>query len=136
MHNILLKLSEIDDVIFVGGTSEYLQGIKSETNDIDISIDDKEKLRHIHYVFTSFNDSLYGLSGKRGFFREDGVLVDIYINDKKPEYIITKEGYKCETIDSMINLREKTIENKMIHGESLEKIKNNLNRLKKWKQSM
>ena len=49
--------------------------------------------------------------------------------------IIIINGKKCETLDSMIELREKTLEYDLIKDEFLKKKNyNNLIRLKKWKQ--
>lgn len=35
LYNICCELSVVENLIFVGGTSEYLQQIKSQTKDID-----------------------------------------------------------------------------------------------------
>lgn len=123
-------LSKIDDVIFVGGTSEYLQGIKDNLNDIDISVSSIEPLKKFGYVFTSFDSSFYGLSGNRGNIPLRSVMIDIFIDAKKPNYI-TVDGFKCETLDSMIALRENTL--KYTFSGTLNnylKIYENLKRLK------
>jgi len=127
----LKKLSEIDDVIFVGGASEYIQGYKNELNDIDISITNINPLKEFGYVHTSFDNSFYGLSGDRALIPLKSVLIDIFIDVVKPKFIMVN-GFKCQTIESMIELREKTLkytfngsyENrlKMIHN--LERLKN------------
>ena len=43
---IIDQLAEIQDVIFVGGTSEYLQGIKNELRDIDVVVTNLSILSH------------------------------------------------------------------------------------------
>ena len=133
-EEIIQQISENEDVIFVGGTSEYIQGIKKELNDIDISVKNTEFLNNFGYVHKNFNNSLYGLSGNRGFIKTKNFIIDIFIDDKRPEYIIIN-GKKCETLDSMIELREKTLEYNLIEDNFFRK-KNydNLIRLKKWKQ--
>ena len=133
-EEIIQQISENEDVIFVGGTSEYIQGIKEELNDIDISVKNTEFLNKFGYVHKNFNNSLYGLSGNRGFIKTKNFIIDIFIDDKRPEYIIIN-GKKCETLDSMIELREKTLEYNLIEDNFFRK-KNydNLIRLKKWKQ--
>lgn len=133
-EEIIQQISENEDVIFVGGTSEYIQGIKKELNDIDISVKNTEFLNKFGYVHKNFNNSLYGLSGNRGFIKTKNFIIDIFIDDKRPEYIIIN-GKKCETLDSMIELREKTLEYNLIEDNFFRK-KNydNLIRLKKWKQ--
>ena len=132
-EEVLQRLAMIDDVVFVGGTSEYLQGIKNELNDIDISINDVRVLNDFVYVHKNFDDSFYGLSGHRGFIPLKSVLIDVFI-DEKPKYILINE-FKCETLESMIALRENTL--KFNHNKLTEisknKIYKNLNRLKLWK---
>lgn len=126
----LQKLSEIEDVIFVGGTSEYIQGYKEELNDIDISITDIKLLNKFGYVHTSFDNSFYGLSGNRAFIPLKSVLIDIFVDKVKPEFIVIN-GFKCQTIESMIQLREKTL--KYTFNGSYEnrlKLIHNLERLK------
>ena len=132
---VLNKLSEIEDVIFVGGTSEYIQGIKEELNDIDIRITNIDYLKSIGYVH-KFNLKLfYGLSDNRGVIKLKDFLIDISIEKDKPDYILINNKYKCETIDSMIKLRENTLNFcNFSNTKVIEKIKYNLTRLKKWKQ--
>jgi len=132
-EEVLQKLALIDDVVFIGGTSEYLQGIKKELKDIDISINDVRSLSRFGYVHMNFDDSFYGLSGHRGFIPLKSVLIDIFI-DEKPKYIII-DGFKCETIESMISLRENTLKfnHNRLTEQSKNKIHKNLNRLKLWK---
>ena len=129
---ILEKLSLIEDVVFVGGTSEFLQGFKNELNDIDISVTNPEPLKAFGYVHESFDKSFFGLSGKRALIPLKYVLIDIFIDDKKPEYIVVK-GYKCQTIRSMIFLRENTLNfyKEKLSEKSYNKIKRNLDLLKK-----
>ena len=130
----MIELSKIDDLIFVGGTSEYIRGIKNELRDIDISVKNTEFLNKFGYVHKNFNNSLYGLSGNRGFIKTKNFIIDIFIDDKRPDYIIINRK-KCETLDSMIELREKTLEHDLIKDEFFKKKNyNNLIRLKKWKQ--
>ena len=133
-EEIIKQISQNEDVIFVGGTSEYIQGIKNELNDIDISVKNTEFLNKFGYVHKNFNNSLYGLSGNRGFIKTKNFIIDIFIDDKRPDYIIINRK-KCETLDSMIELREKTLEYDLIKDEFFKKKNyNNLIRLKKWKQ--
>ncbi|WBX98259.1 hypothetical protein [Chryseobacterium gambrini] len=127
---VLIKLSQIDDVVFVGGSSEFIQGIKKELNDIDISIKEISFLKNFGYVHKSFDDSFYGLSGQRGFIPLNSVLIDIFI-DEKPQYKIFN-GFKCQTLQSMISLRENTLvfNSHKLSERSKTKIDSNLQRLK------
>lgn len=127
----LNKLSKIEDVIFVGGTSEYIQGYKNELNDIDISVTNISPLNEFGYIHKSFDSSFYGLSGNRGIIPLPNVLIDIFIDIFKPEYVMVN-GFKCQTIESMISLRENTL--KYTFDGSYEnrlKLIYNLERLKK-----
>ena len=134
-NEILDILSKIDDVIFVGGTSEYLQGVKKKLNDIDIRVTSFENLISIGYVHKFNLDLFYGLSGNRGIIKLKNCLIDIFIETNKPDFIIIDNKYKCETIKSMISLREKTLKfSNFCDNNVLKKIKYNLIRLKKWKQ--
>ncbi|WP_294304912.1 hypothetical protein [uncultured Chryseobacterium sp.] len=129
---ILHNLASISDVIFVGGTSEYLQGIKTELNDIDISISDLKLLNGFGYIHKNFDNAFYGLSGHRGFIPLENALIDIFI-DKNPDYIMVN-GFKCETVQSMILLREKTLKfnHEKLSEKSKHKIRENLDRLLLW----
>lgn len=127
----LNKLALIDDVVFVGGASEYIQGFKDELNDIDISITNIKPLNEFGYIHTSFDNSFYGLSGNRAFIPLKSILIDIFVDEVKPEFILVN-GFKCQTIQSMIELREKTL--KYTFNGSYEnrlKMIHNLERLKR-----
>lgn len=127
-------LSKIDDVIFAGGTSEFIQGIKKELRDIDISVKNFEVLNSIGYVHKSEDHSFYGASGKRGFIPLENVLIDVFI-DQSIEYI-TVNGFKCETVSSMLERQEKTLNlnTETLSERTKEKLKNNIERLKLWQK--
>lgn len=130
-EEVLNKLSQIEDVIFVGGTSEYIQGYKDELNDIDISINNTNPLNDFGYVHTSFDSSFFGLSGNRALIPLKSVLIDIFVDEVKPEFILVN-GFKCQTIESMIELREKTLKYNFNGSyENRLKLIHNLERLKR-----
>lgn len=132
-YQALQILREIDEVVFVGGASEYLQGIKKELRDIDISIKDEKLLKDIGYVHKNIDQSFYGLSGKRGFIPLNSVLIDIFIDEKKPDFIMVN-GFKCETIESMLRLQKETLilNYEKLSKKTKEKLINNIERLKRW----
>ena len=74
-NEILDILSKIDDVIFVGGTSEYLQGVKKELNDIDIRITNFENLISIGYIH-KFNLDL-NMGAGYAFSKNDSEFVPV-----------------------------------------------------------
>ena len=127
----LNRLALIDDVVFVGGASEYIQGYKDLLNDIDISVTDIAPLNEFGYVHQGFDNSFYGLSGNRAFIPLKSVLIDVFVDEVKPEYILVN-GFKCQTIESMIKLRENTLkytfngsfENRLKLISNLERLKN------------
>lgn len=128
------KLSKIENLVFVGGTSEYIQGVKDKLNDIDIVVLNIEDLENFGYIHKFELDLFYGLSGNRGVILKKDLLIDIFIEKKLPYYTIIN-GKKCQTIDSMIELREKTLKFSSLKIKNIkDKIKFNLNRLIEWKQ--
>lgn len=134
-NDILNKLSKIENLIFVGGASEYIQGVKHELRDIDVVVTDIDELKKIGYVFSVDSDLFYGLSGRRAVIKLKNVLIDIFIEDHLPDSIIV-DGFRCETIESMILLRENTLKfngNRLIE-QIRSKIHKNLDRLKLWQQ--
>ena len=136
-NSIIEDLSKIKDLTFVGGTSEYLQGIKEELNDIDIVIVNEDDLKNIGFLHKFELILFHNLSGKRGVILKNNVIIDVFIENSLPEYTIVNEKYKCQTIDSMIELRKKTLElisDKNLSKIAIDKIKFNLNRLIEWKQ--
>lgn len=135
--NLIEELSEYPSVVFVGGTSEYLQGFRNDLNDIDISIKDPSILWSFGYVFRAYNSALYGLSGNRASIRSnDNILIDIFVDDCPPDFIIVK-GKKCETIESMLELSENTkIYNKGLFSDwNLEKLIQRIKRLESYKKA-
>lgn len=130
-NEILNKLSTIEDLIFVGGTSEYIQGVKSELRDIDIVVTDINDLKNIGYIFFVHSDIFHGLSGKRAVINLKNVLIDIFIEPNLPTHV-NIDGFKCETIESMISLRENTLKfnHESLSEKTRDKIRENLNRLK------
>ncbi|WP_428067404.1 hypothetical protein [Chryseobacterium gambrini] len=134
-NEILERLSKIDDVIFVGGTSEFLQGIKKELRDIDISVKTFDVLREIGYIHKNKDYSFHGASGERGFIPLRSVLIDVFI-DEKIDFIAVN-GFKCEVVSSMLERQEKTLEMnaKTLLESTKEKLKSNINRLKSWQES-
>ena len=130
--NLIQELAEIPSVTFVGGTSEFIQGFRKDLKDIDISIPNPDILRKFGYVFRGENNSLYGLSGKRGFIKNNGTLIDIFI-DPPPEFIMVGE-FKCETVESMLNLSRKTLKHNsmMLSANNLDKLINRVHRLESY----
>lgn len=128
---IIDQLAEIQDVIFVGGTSEYLQSIKNELRDIDVVVTNLSILSHIGWVFKIEDYSIPGLNTNRGYIRRGDIVIDIFVTDNLPEYV--KIGkYKCQTVQSMVILKEDTLEKNqhLLTAGNLEKVKQSIKRLR------
>lgn len=128
---IIDQLTKIEDVVFVGGTSEYLQGIKNTLRDIDVVVTDLTTLLHIGWIFKIEDYSIPGLNPNRGHIRRGDIVIDIFVADNLPEYI--KVGkHKCQTVQSMIALKERTLEKNrhLLTVGNLEKVKQSIERLK------
>ncbi|MDR6548541.1 hypothetical protein J2810_004631 [Chryseobacterium rhizosphaerae] len=134
---LINDLSEFPSVVFVGGTSEYLQGFRSELNDIDISTKSPELLWKFGYVFRGQNKSLYGLSGQRAFIKNQGILIDIFVDDNVPDFINVGK-FKCQTVESMLKLSEDTkIYNKdLLSPPNYERLLKRIERLKSYKKPL
>ena len=91
------KLSEVENLVFVGGLAEVAQGIKTSLSDIDIVITD---LEDISFLFPLERAS------KRIMVGEGWILVDIFVKDSLPDYDII-EGYKVCTKEEIFTYAEK-----------------------------
>ncbi|PIF44302.1 hypothetical protein CLU96_1243 [Chryseobacterium sp. 52] len=96
LNEILKKLSEKENLVFVGSVSLMLQGFDVEPKDIDIVVTDLNNLEN----YTEYEtDSKFSFSGKRAYILGE-ICIDIFIEDELPEYT-TINGLKCETIFCM-----------------------------------
>ena len=135
MFKLINKIKEVkEDVIFVGGVSELLQGCRESTKDIDIcvtNLDGLEKLGNINKFKTNSPTSKSGL---RAGIEDNEYLIDIFIESDLPDYVIIN-GIKCETIESMIKEYGRVISemNNPLKISSKNKMINKLQNLQKHK---
>lgn len=132
-EEILNELSKIENLIFIGGTAEYIQGVKNKLGDIDIVVTNVNDLKNIGYLFFLNIDPFYGRSGKRAVIKLKNVLIDIFIEYNLPQYINIK-GFKCETVESIILSRENALkfDHENLSEERENKIRESLKILKSW----
>ena len=92
------KLSEVENLVFVGGFAEVAQGIKTSLTDIDIVITNLEDVSFLFPLDDEWDREGYRKrAGKRIMVGEDDwILVDIFVKDSLPDYDII-EGYKVCT---------------------------------------
>lgn len=122
-EELMIKLSKIDGLIFVGGTAEYLLGHKEKLRDIDVCIQDIESLREIGYIF-QYENEMYG---KRAHIPLKHALVDIFFREEDFETTVVN-GNRCVTIKSMYEFKKDLIKK---FPENNEKIKGDILRYEK-----
>lgn len=121
--------------IFLGGASEVLQGIKDETKDIDLLVDNIVDLSIVGPVFNARKEPIDG--NMIYFMKINGHKVELYHNEEdfnSCEYVEV-EGVKCTTIDRIIEGKER-IYAYMSGEENLSKIRKDIERLKKIKRAL
>ena len=102
-------LSTIDGVIFVGGTSEYIQGIKDNLRDIDIVVPTSTDLSDFGWVFRKHDTNTTLLSADRGIIITKECIIDIFFTDNHIN-TIDVNGYKCQIIKDMIKIQKGILE--------------------------
>lgn len=101
------KLSEVENLVFVGGLAEVAQGIKTSLSDIDIVITDLEDISFLFPLDDIWNKEGYiKRASKRIMVGEGWILVDIFVKDSLPDYDII-EGYKVCTKEEIFTYAEK-----------------------------
>lgn len=106
---LIFDLSQVSNLIFVGGTSLYLQDLKTEISDIDVLVQDSSEITRF-FEITFIEEPVFTFPGRsRAYFIRDGIMVDIFIQANS-EQIILIDGYaKCCTVNSQIAFLEKTL---------------------------
>lgn len=110
MKDILHKINDAcnGDVVFTGSVSEVFQGAKDWANDIDIILKDATPFKYCYKFSQHPSKSAYSKSGIRAIFFIKGKLIDAFIENEYPEYVVI-DGLKFETIQSMYNWSLKTV---------------------------
>ena len=107
--DLIYDLSQVSNLIFVGGTSLYLQDIKSEITDIDVLVQDSGEIRTL-FEIEFIEEPLYNFPGRtRAYFIRDGIMVDIFIQANSEETVLIDGYATCCTVNSQIQFLEKTL---------------------------
>lgn len=93
---MLEKLKNIEDLVFVGGFALCKQGLKSNYNDIDLVVTDKDFLQGLAWYRSN---SVYSESKEKAILILPELSLDIFYETKLPEFDII-DGFKCVSIEA------------------------------------
>lgn len=120
--DILFKLTETDpNVVFVGSVASVINSVLTDERksiydckDIDIVIPTTTNLKTLGEVFTYEGSSVYSLTKKRAYMVYNEVLIDIFIDEMKPEDVrIFKVGeldLKIVSLDAQVRYYKDRLE--------------------------
>lgn len=130
MLKTINNINNIENIVFVGGVSEMLQGIRETTKDIDICVLNVDELKTKYIVKEWKTTSVFSKSGNRAGIESEEYIIDIFIEDTLPEFVEI-DGIKCETLNSLIDRYTLVIEGLNDDTDFYSKIKmiNKLNNL-------
>lgn len=118
------------NIIFVGGISEIILGIKENTNDIDIVFYDNKYISDINPIIKKELPTMPFTGYK---FHFNGYYIDGYLSTIEYPYSEV-DGIKYQNLNQLIEMKEMTLrENWLTKYELIEKVKNSLIKLKKLK---
>lgn len=119
------------NIIFVGGVSEVLLGIKETVNDIDIVFYDEKYISDISPIIKKELPTMPFMGYK---FYFDGFYIDGYLSKIEYSYIEIS-GIKCQSLDQLIEMKEMALNNNWLTNQvNIDKLKNSLDRLKNIKK--
>ncbi len=118
-----------DDIVFVGGVSEVLQGVRTETNDIDIVVKSLKGFEKFGEIREFISNNEYRFGCKRALIKGE-YTIDIWIKDELPEYIII-DNIKVKTLKSMIMVYEEELL-VTVRDYSRNRLVDKIDRLKKY----
>lgn len=109
VKNLIKRISEIKrDVVFVGGCAEVFHQIKDKATDIDIVVLNLDGLDVLGPIREFRAQTEICDSKRRGAIYVGDILIDIFIEDKLPEYI-EFDGIKYQTINGFYDYYERVI---------------------------
>lgn len=97
-----------NDVVFVGGIAEMIQGKRESATDIDICVLNIDGLDVFGNITEWKTDSPVSISGNRAGIKNTTIILDIFIEEQLPEYVEI-DGLRFETIESLIERYERVI---------------------------
>lgn len=102
VENLIKVISKLkNDVVFVGGVAFVHHGIKETAKDIDIVVNNLDGLYELGEIKEFQTKSPMSKSGNRAYTYVDDIQIDIFIEDKLPEYDKV-DDVKYESIESLI----------------------------------
>lgn len=131
MQDILEEINRITkgNVIFTGSYSEKIQGVPIEkVGDLDIIVKDSTPFQNQQRFKSWKSNTAYSKSGKRATFFLKGKLIDVFIEESFPRYILI-DGFKFETVNSMYNWSLSTV-GRVLSMKYKIKLRNRIFRLK------
>ena len=133
LFDTIKKLNEKfeGNIIFVGGVSEVLLGIKETINDIDIVFYDEKYISDISPIIKKELATM-PFTGYKFYF--DGFYIDGYLSEIEYPYIEI-DGIKCQSLEQLIEMKEMALNNNWLTNQvNIDKLKNSLDRLKNIKK--
>lgn len=130
IFNTIEKLNDKfeGNIIFVGGVSEMLLGLKETVNDIDIVFYDEKYICDIPSAIKKELPTMPFMGYK---FYFDGFYIDGYLSKIEYPYIEIS-GIKCQSLEQLIKMKEMALNNNWLTNQvNIDKLKNSLSRLKK-----
>lgn len=99
MNTLIKNIANMkDDVVFVGGVALSFHGKKDGFRDIDVVVTDVTGLEFLGEIILFDTKSIFSTSGKRAYVRRDDYIIDIFIENSLPDFII-HDGIKYETME-------------------------------------
>ena len=129
LFDTIKKLNEKfeGNIIFVGGVSEVLLGLKETVNDIDIVFYDEKYISDISPIIKKELPTMPFIGYK---FYFDGFYVDGYFSEIEYPYIEVN-GIKCQSLEQLIEMKERSLGNNWLTNQDcIKKVKDSLSRLK------
>lgn len=106
---LIFDLSQVSNLIFVGGTSLFLQDLKTEITDIDVLVQNSDEISAL-FDITLIDEPIYKFQNRqRAYFIRDNIMVDIFIQANNEEFIEVDNYANCCTINAQVQFLEKTL---------------------------
>lgn len=129
---IYYTLNNIDGVIFVGGSARFVKGLKKETKDIDIVVNDINILKPYFNNIIKRNDKIQW-DNTKGRYRIDTIfgIIDVW-EEIKPLGYILHNGFKIRSIENNIKVIQYVLDKNTFNNPlEKEKLKRTLEILNK-----
>ena len=99
--NLINEVAKKEDVVFVGGTSLYLNKLEHTPRDIDMVVNNLDGLNKFGEVVEFTTEFQGSKSGKRAYIMRDDFMIDIFVEETLPDFN-TDGLVKFQTIPSLL----------------------------------